>query len=78
MIHLARSWRRMLRDHEYDALVTETLGHAAAAMRRGEIERCMILSKASLFLGRCTELFDGVSLLIEKNPGLRGPETTDG
>jgi len=31
LIHLARSWRRMLRDHNYDALITETLGHAAAA-----------------------------------------------
>ncbi len=31
LIHLSRSWRRMLRDHEYDELVTETLGHAAAA-----------------------------------------------
>ncbi len=31
LIHLSRSWRRMLRDHDYDSLVTETLGHAAAA-----------------------------------------------
>jgi len=31
LIHLSRSWRRMLRGHDYDALVTETLGHAAAA-----------------------------------------------
>ena len=31
LIHLSRSWRRMLRDHDYHALVTETLGHAAAA-----------------------------------------------
>jgi molecular chaperone Hsp33 len=31
LIHLSQSWRRMLRDHDYDALVTETLGHAAAA-----------------------------------------------
>lgn len=31
LIHLSRSWRRMLRDHDYDAVVTETLGHAAAA-----------------------------------------------
>ncbi|HEY5642397.1 MAG TPA: Hsp33 family molecular chaperone HslO [Woeseiaceae bacterium] len=31
LIHLTRAWRRMLRDHDYDALVTETLGHAAAA-----------------------------------------------
>ena len=31
LIHLARSWRRMQRDHNYDRLLTETLGHAAAA-----------------------------------------------
>jgi molecular chaperone Hsp33 len=31
LIHLSNTWRRMLRDHDYDALVTETLGHAAAA-----------------------------------------------
>ena len=31
LIQLSRSWRRMQRDHDYDALVTETLGHAAAA-----------------------------------------------
>lgn len=31
LIHLSRTWRRMQRDHEYDALVVETLGHAAAA-----------------------------------------------
>ena len=31
LIHLSHSWRRMQRDHDYDALVTETLGHAAAA-----------------------------------------------
>lgn len=31
LIHLGDAWRRMLRDHDYDALVTATLGHAAAA-----------------------------------------------
>ena len=31
LIHLSRTWRRMLRDHDYDALVSETLGHAAVA-----------------------------------------------
>jgi molecular chaperone Hsp33 len=31
LIHLSRAWRRMLRDHDYDKLLTETLGHAAAA-----------------------------------------------
>ena len=31
LIHLSRSWRRIQRDHDYDVLITETLGHAAAA-----------------------------------------------
>ena len=31
LIQMSRSWRRMLRDHDYDQLVRETLGHAAAA-----------------------------------------------
>jgi molecular chaperone Hsp33 len=31
LIYLSRSWRRMQRDHQYDALIAETLGHAAAA-----------------------------------------------
>lgn len=31
LIHLSRSWRRMLRYHEYDRVIAETLGHAAAA-----------------------------------------------
>jgi molecular chaperone Hsp33 len=31
LIHMSRSWRRMQRDHDYKALITETLGHAAAA-----------------------------------------------
>jgi len=31
LIQMSRSWRRMQRDHDYDSLITETLGHAAAA-----------------------------------------------
>lgn len=31
LIHLSRAWQRMQRDHDYDALMLETLGHAAAA-----------------------------------------------
>jgi molecular chaperone Hsp33 len=31
LIHMSQSWQRMLRDHDYDQLFTETLGHAAAA-----------------------------------------------
>jgi molecular chaperone Hsp33 len=31
LISLSRSWRRMLRDHDYDPAVRDILGHAAAA-----------------------------------------------
>lgn len=31
LIHMAHSWHRMQRDHDYNALITETLGHAATA-----------------------------------------------
>jgi betaine reductase len=41
------------------------IGHAAAAMARGELSRVMFLCKASLFLNRMTELYDGVSFLLE-------------
>ena len=41
------------------------LGHADAAMRRGELSRAMIVAKGSLFLGRMTQLVDGVSFIVE-------------
>jgi betaine reductase len=44
------------------------LGHAVEAIKRGEIKRAMFLAKASLFLGRCTALYDGVSFILERNP----------
>ncbi len=44
------------------------LGHARAAILRGEVERAFFVAKASLFLGRCTDLYDGVSFLLEANP----------
>ena len=31
LISMSRSWRRMLREHDYDEVVRDTLGHAAAA-----------------------------------------------
>jgi betaine reductase len=46
------------------------VGHAMEAMRDGHIERVMFLAKASLFLNRCTNLFDGVSFFLERNPWL--------
>lgn len=48
------------------------LGHAHHELTEGALERVMVLSKASLFLGRCTELYDGVSFLVERNPARRG------
>ncbi len=41
------------------------LGHAQQALRRGEVDRAMIVAKGSLFLGRMTQLVDGVSFVVE-------------
>jgi hypothetical protein len=46
------------------------LGHAHAAMRAGELSRVMVVAKGSLFLGRMTQLVDGVSFVIEPSEGL--------
>ena len=46
------------------------IGHAVKEMDQGTINRVMFLSRASLFLNRCTNLIDGVSFILEKNPGL--------
>jgi len=45
------------------------IGFAREAMLNNEISRAMIVGKGSLFLGRMTNLFDGVSIVIEKNSG---------
>ncbi|WP_425448559.1 glycine/sarcosine/betaine reductase complex component C subunit beta [Dethiothermospora halolimnae] len=45
------------------------IGFARDAMLDDEIKRAMIVGKGSLFLGRMTNLFDGVSIVIEKNDG---------
>ncbi len=45
------------------------VGHAIRMMKNNEINRAMIVGKGSLFLGRMTNLFDGVSFVIEKNDG---------
>jgi len=43
------------------------LGHAIVAMRKGEMKRVMFVAKGSLFLGRMSQLSDGVSFLLEAN-----------
>lgn len=45
------------------------LGFATEDLVIGDKKRAMIVGKGSLFLGRMTNLFDGVSILIEKNSG---------
>ena len=47
------------------------MGHAVAGMKAGALRRVMFLCKASLFLNRLTELYDGVSFVLEANPGHR-------
>jgi len=39
--------------------------HALTAMRAGELQRTMLIAKGSLFLGRLTRLWDGVSVTLE-------------
>ncbi len=41
------------------------LPHGLAALRAGELGSTMLLAKGSLFLGRMTELADGMSILLE-------------
>ena len=45
------------------------LGHALERMREGKMRRAMFLAKGSLFLGRMTHLSDGMSFILESNPG---------
>ncbi|KGG80301.1 glycine/sarcosine/betaine reductase complex component C subunit beta [Caloranaerobacter azorensis] len=45
------------------------IGFAREEMLDGKINRAMIVGKGSLFLGRMTNLFDGVSIVIERNSG---------
>lgn len=45
------------------------LGHSIRKMMAGEMENTMFLAKGSLFLGRMTQLADGISFLLERNRG---------
>lgn len=45
------------------------IGFARDAMLAGELNTAMIIGKGSLFLGRMTNLFDGVSFVMRKNTG---------
>jgi betaine reductase len=45
------------------------LGFAVSKIMAGEMKRVMFLAKGSLFLGRMTQLSDGISFLLEGNEG---------
>ena len=43
------------------------LGHALEAMKKGDMKRAMFVAKGSLFLGRMSQLSDGISFLLDTN-----------
>ncbi len=47
------------------------IGHGINRIKEGKINNFMIIGKGSLFLGRMTNLFDGISIVIEKNKGIK-------
>jgi betaine reductase len=44
------------------------LPHAWRELREGVRRRVLLMARGSLFLGRMTELSDGVSVLLEAQP----------
>ena len=47
------------------------IGHGCSNILAGNYNNFMVVGKGSLFLGRMTNLFDGISIVVEKNPGLK-------
>ena len=45
------------------------VGPAAEMMEEDKLEKALIIGKGSLFLGRMTNQFDGISFILEKNDG---------
>jgi betaine reductase len=43
------------------------LGHALDGLRDGRYRRALFLAKGSLFLGRMTQMADGISMIVERN-----------
>jgi len=43
------------------------LAHALDDLRKGPLRRVLLLAKGSLFLGRMTQMADGLSVLLERN-----------
>ncbi|MDO5726099.1 MAG: glycine/sarcosine/betaine reductase complex component C subunit beta [Tissierellia bacterium] len=45
------------------------VGHMIEDLTNGDLNRTMLVGKGSLFLGRMTNLFDGISIVCERNSG---------
>ncbi len=43
------------------------MGHALDGLRSGALRRALFLAKGSLFLGRMTQMADGLSVMLERN-----------
>lgn len=54
---------------EHIALAIPFLARALDGLRNGTMQRVMLFAKATLFLGRMTQLADRMSVLLERNPG---------
>lgn len=52
------------------------LGFCRQDILSGKIKRAMIIGKGSLFLGRMTNLFDGVSFIVQANSGKKAEKAT--
>ena len=52
------------------ASAVPVLGHSVRDMIDGKIKNTMFLAKGSLFLGRMTQLSDGISFLLESNKSI--------
>ncbi|QHM75031.1 Glycine/sarcosine/betaine reductase complex component C subunit beta [Mixta theicola] len=53
------------------------IGHGLRAIAAREIENFMVVGKGSLFLGRMTNQFDGISVLVERNQGQEQGDKTE-
>ena len=49
------------------------IGYFVDEIKAGKLNKCMIIGKGSLFLGRMTNLFDGASFIIQANSGPEAP-----
>jgi hypothetical protein len=50
------------------ASAAPVLGHSLRSILSGRINNTLFLAKGSLFLGRMTQLSDGMSFILERNP----------